>query len=197
MRFSKLRGIVGLVFFVAPIYAHEIEDVSQFCGPTFSGGSIINECETPGQLCQRVQGDVSVAFVCMPNTGIRSIWSLIPASWPGESHEFALLFHDHDDAHDEIATMFGSVTVQSENGDTFSEEQVEAIVEELNGEHEAEIEQVTSDHEAAIAEIPRWANFEAEDDLLERMQKMGCVEKAKRMRRGYTLLDEVCPYSGI
>ena len=54
--------------------------------------------------------------------------------------------------------MFGSEApsteaVQLEDGDTFREEQVEAIVEELNGEHEAEIEQLKSEHKVEMERL--------------------------------------------
>ena len=41
-------------------------------------------------------------------------WTKVSASWPEEDHEFALLFHDHDDAHDEIENLFASEALSAE-----------------------------------------------------------------------------------
>ena len=144
MRFSKLSGIAtGLVLtFAGQTFGHDI-DLAVTC----QGWG----CDTKGQLCKDVPGATQNAYVCVDNVGNSLRWLGVPASWPGDAHEFALLFHDHDDAHDEIATMFGSEApsteaVQPEDGDIFSEEQVEVMVEELKVDHEAEIKQLTSEH---------------------------------------------------
>ena len=150
MRFSKLSGIAtGLVLtFAGQTFGHDI-DLAVTC----QGWG----CDTKGQLCKDVPGATQNAYVCVDNVGNSLRWLGVPASWPGDAHEFALLFHDHDDAHDEIATMFGSEApsteaVQPEDGDTFSEGQVEAIVEELKAEHESEIAQLTEAQNAEMAD---------------------------------------------
>ena len=100
MRFSKLSGIAtGLVLtFAGQTFGHDI-DLAVTC----QGWG----CDTKGQLCKDVPGATQNAYVCVDNVGNSLRWLGVPASWPGEPHEFALLFHDHDDAHEEIATMFG------------------------------------------------------------------------------------------
>ena len=104
MRFFRLKGIVaGLVLtFAGQTFGHDI-DLAVTC----QGWG----CDTVGQLCKDVPGAGQDAYVCVDEDGDgrnNMRWTKVPASWPGDAHEFALLFHDHDDAHDEIATMFGS-----------------------------------------------------------------------------------------
>ena len=202
MRFSKLSGIAtGLVLtFACQTFGHDID---------LAGSCRGYDCYTAGQLCKDVPGASSNAYVCVDKgDGKNMKWTKVPASWPGESHEFALLFHDHDDAHDEIATMFGSEAssteaVQPEDGDTFSEEQVEeklrsqqaeqeAEIEQLKSEHKVEMERLTSDLEDEIAKLNKQleskeyyrAMFKDEADenyqmfLDEKNKRQSCCAKA-------------------
>ena len=86
MRFSKLSGIAtGLVLtFAGQTFGHDI-DLAVTC----QGWG----CDKVGQLCKDVPGATQNAYVCVDNVGNSLRWLGVPASWPGDAHEFALLFH--------------------------------------------------------------------------------------------------------
>jgi hypothetical protein len=104
MRFSKLSGIAtGLVLiFAGQTFGHDIDPADSCSGYS---------CSTPGQQCgPGVSGAYNEAYVCSEEKQ----WVRVPSAWDEDPSLFALLFHDHDDAHDEIATMFGSEAPSTE-----------------------------------------------------------------------------------